>query len=92
MPQIADKDWNQNWYLTMAMYVMIEKGLYRTPQQIGDGLQLSVYPIFQGKSPGYCTDKITSLYGLHYHMQCGISFLPSLSANLVSAKSPNTHA
>ena len=78
MPQIADKDWNQNWYLTMAMYVMIEKGLYRTLQQIEDGLQLSVYPIFQGKSPGYCTDKITSVIR---------SALPHAVRDMFSAKS-----
>ena len=62
----------------MAMYVMIEKGLYRTPQQIEDGLKLSVYPIFQGKSPGYCTDKITSVIR---------SALPHAVRDMFSAKS-----
>jgi hypothetical protein len=59
MPRVADIDWNKDWYLSMAMYIMIEKGLYRTPEQIRNGLKLTVYPMFQGQHAGHCTDNIT---------------------------------
>ena len=78
MPRVADIDWNRDWYLSMAMYIMIEKGLYRTPQQIKHGLKLTVYPMFQGKHAGYCTDNITRAIR---------SALPPAVRDMFSAKS-----
>ena len=61
MPRVADERWYADWYLSMGMYCMCEKGLYRTPQAINAGLLLAVFPLLHGKNDEYCSEKITNV-------------------------------
>ena len=61
MPRVADERWYADWYLSMGMYCMCEKGLYRTPQAINSGLKLAVFPLLHGKNDEYCSEKITNV-------------------------------
>jgi hypothetical protein len=61
MPRVADEHWYMDWYMFMAMYCLIDNGLYRTPKQIDDGQLLTVFPFLHGKSDSYCAEKITNV-------------------------------
>jgi hypothetical protein len=61
IPRVSDEHWYADWYLSMGMYCMCEKGLYRTPQAIDAGLMLAVFPLLHGKTDEYCSEKITNV-------------------------------
>lgn len=60
MPRVADERWYADWYFIMGMYCMVEKGLYRTPQQKSAGLEQTVFPILHDMKDESATTYVTN--------------------------------
>lgn len=78
MGRVADEKWYKDWYFTMGMFALCEDGLYRSPTQINNGLELVVFPLLYGrKDEGVSTLVTTAIR----------SALPTDAKSSYSAKS-----